>query len=94
MVSTLRYRTFKDLRLSPTSATLFLLVCVGGVLVATQLHPSFVLVAYFSAYLVLGFVESGFHLRHRLVTRKVGATAAGAAVLDDEEEDVDEQDYL
>jgi CDP-diacylglycerol--serine O-phosphatidyltransferase len=106
MVSTVRYRTFKDLRLSRRSATVFMFVVVGGVLIATQLHPAYVLVAYFSTYLLLGLIESALLLRRNLIARKVvpvAAAAAPAAVIaanaldddDDEDEDeVEEQEYL
>lgn len=90
MVSTVRYRTFKDLKLSPRSATVFLAICVGGVLIATKLHPSFILVAYFSLYLLFGLVESGFLLRKHLVTRR--ATAGAAAALEEEDEEEEEED--
>jgi CDP-diacylglycerol--serine O-phosphatidyltransferase len=91
MVSTIRYRTFKDLRLSRRSASAFMLLCAAGVLIATQLHPAYVLVAYFGAYLLLGFVESGVLLRKHLVDRKLAAVAH-AAVLSAEEDDDDEDD--
>jgi CDP-diacylglycerol---serine O-phosphatidyltransferase len=110
MVSTVRYRTFKDLRLSKRSATVFMFVIGGGVLIATQLHPAYVLVAYFSTYLLLGLVESGVLLRNHLVARKAAPAgvvasvaaapvAAAAADGDDDEDDeedgdVDEQEYL
>jgi CDP-diacylglycerol---serine O-phosphatidyltransferase len=67
--------------------------------IATQLHPAYVLVAYFTAYLVLGLVESVLSLRHRL-TRKVPAGATSAALLaaeeaeEEAEDNEDEQDYL
>ncbi len=95
MVSTVRYRTFKDVRLSRKSAIVFGLVCVAGVVIATQLHPAFVLAAYFSAYLVLGLVESALQLGRRLGgAARVGGT--GAVIADDteEEEEEDEQDFL
>jgi len=100
MVSTVRYRTFKDLRLSKKSASIFMLVLGGGLVIATQLHPAYVLVAYFSTYLVLGLLESAFLLRRRLVAAKVGIAVGSAALLDDDEDDAeeapsrDEQDYL
>lgn len=100
MVSTVRYRTFKDLRLSTRSASIFMLMCAGAVVIATQLHPAYILVAYFSLYLAFGLVESGVLLRRHLVAKKVPAGAAAAAADeddDDEEEgdgDLDEQDYL
>jgi CDP-diacylglycerol--serine O-phosphatidyltransferase len=97
MVSWIRYRTFKDLRFSRRSATAFMALCVAGVLIATQLHPAYVLVAYFAAYLVLGFVESGVLLRSYLATRKLASSSnetviAAAGDEDDDEEDEDEDD--
>ncbi|MBF5043707.1 CDP-diacylglycerol--serine O-phosphatidyltransferase [Aggregicoccus sp. 17bor-14] len=100
MVSTVRYRTFKDLRLSRTSAMVFMLVLGGGLVIATQLHPAYVLVAYFSTYLALGLIESIFLLRSHLVSRRMagGAAAGGAAALladdadDGEDEDPDDED--
>lgn len=95
MVSTVRYRTFKDLRLSRRSATVFMFVVAGGVLIATQLHPAYVLVAYFSAYLVFGLIESGILLRNHLAARKA-AGAPETEVLEEEEEEggVDEEEFL
>jgi CDP-diacylglycerol---serine O-phosphatidyltransferase len=87
MVSTVRYRTFKDIRLSPKSASVFMLICVGAVLIATQLHPAYILVGYFSLYLALGLVESGVLLQKRLVARK-------SVLEDDDEPDVEEEDFL
>jgi CDP-diacylglycerol--serine O-phosphatidyltransferase len=103
MVSTVRYRTFKDVRLNPKSITVFLLISALGVVIATRFHPAFVLVVYFTGYLVLGMVETAFSLGSRMRGRRM-ATAGEAALLDDaddEEEDeeeegdeVDEEDYL
>jgi CDP-diacylglycerol--serine O-phosphatidyltransferase len=105
MVSTVRYRTFKDLRLSRRSATVFTLFCAAGVVISIKLHPAFVPAAYFSVYLVMGLVESAVLLARKVATAGAGAgTAAGAMpreeedeLAEDEEEgseDVDEQDYL
>lgn len=96
MVSTVRYRTFKDVRLNRISVTVFLAITAVGVLIATRIHPAFVLVVYFTGYLLLGMLESAFSLRHRLAARKV----AGAAALledddvEDEDEDEEEDDAL
>jgi CDP-diacylglycerol--serine O-phosphatidyltransferase len=91
MVSTVRYRTFKDLRLSKKSALIFMLVVAGGLAIGIQLRPAYVLVAYSSAYLAMGLIESAFLVRKRLVARKVGAGVAAAAMLDEDEE-VEEDD--
>ncbi|MBI3181776.1 MAG: CDP-diacylglycerol--serine O-phosphatidyltransferase [Myxococcales bacterium] len=95
MVSTVRYRTFKDLQLSTKSATAFMVVVAGGVVVATQLHPAFVLLAYFSVYLAFGLVESVFLLRRHLLARKAAPAPSESEEEEDEEpSDVDEQEYL
>ncbi|NMO15868.1 CDP-diacylglycerol--serine O-phosphatidyltransferase [Pyxidicoccus fallax] len=90
MVSTVRYRTFKDARPSRKSALALMLVVLGGVVIATRFHPAWVLVACCGAYLMLGLVESAVQVRSRLVARKVAPGAAAvavAAVIDDEDED-------
>lgn len=98
MVSTVRYRTFKDLRLSRRSATVFMFILAGGVVIATQLHPAWVLVAYFSLYLLSGMIESVVLLGRHLKERRAAAAALAATVDDDDEEDeeddVDEQEVL
>ncbi len=100
MVSTVRYRTFKDVRLSKKSASIFMLICATGVVIATQLHPAYVLLAYFSMYLVLGIIESGVLLKNHLAARKLAASTAAGTLLSSEEDededanDVDEQDFL
>jgi CDP-diacylglycerol--serine O-phosphatidyltransferase len=105
MVSTVRYRTFKDLRPSAGSAGVFSLFCLGGVLIATQLHPAFVPAAYFSVYLVMGLAETGVMLVRKVAAgaAAAGGTAAlpGQAAEEDEDDSgegaaasVDEQDFL
>jgi CDP-diacylglycerol--serine O-phosphatidyltransferase len=95
MVSTVRYRTFKDTRPNRRSALVFMLMVVGGVVIATRFHPAWLLVACCGAYLAMGLVESAVGVRSRLVARKVKVAAgavAVAAVIDDEEEDEDDEE--
>jgi CDP-diacylglycerol--serine O-phosphatidyltransferase len=91
MVSTVRYRTFKNARPNRRSALVFMLMVLGGVVIATQFHPAWVLVACCGAYLALGLVESAVQVRSHLVSRKVAAGAvaavAVASVIDDEDEE-------
>ncbi|HZN91828.1 MAG TPA: CDP-diacylglycerol--serine O-phosphatidyltransferase [Myxococcales bacterium] len=106
MVSTVRYRTFKDVRLSKKSATAFALFCAVGVAIAVLLHPAFVPAAYLSLYLVVGLVESAVLLARKLATAGAAGAAAAPPVEREEEDelaeeeeesadsDVDEQDYL
>lgn len=93
MVSTVPYRTFKHVRPNRKSIAVFLGLCTVSVLVATLLHPAFILAALFCAYLAMGLVESALVLGRRLAASRVGG---GAAVLDadEDEDDIDEQDFL
>ncbi len=81
MVSNVRYRTFKDLRLNWRSVSIFLAIILAGVLVAVLTSAAaYVLVAYFVAYLALGFVEGLISIVRRRVR-----TGTDRAVRDEEE---------
>jgi len=58
MVSTIRYRTFKDLHLSTKSLAVFLFLSAAGFAVGIATRASFVLVVYMAAYIALGIAES------------------------------------
>jgi CDP-diacylglycerol---serine O-phosphatidyltransferase len=58
MVSTVRYRTFKDLHLSAKSLTVFAFISVAGVAVGIATRASFVLVVYMAAYIAMGLAEA------------------------------------
>jgi CDP-diacylglycerol--serine O-phosphatidyltransferase len=58
MVSTVRYRTFKDVHLSARSLMVFTFLTVAGLAVAIATRASFVLVVYTAAYIALGIAES------------------------------------
>ncbi|MCC6332622.1 MAG: CDP-diacylglycerol--serine O-phosphatidyltransferase [Myxococcales bacterium] len=97
MVSTVRYRTFKDVKPSPKTAALLVGILAAGVTIAAVSHPAWVLVAYFGLYLLSGLVESAFMLRRYFAEKR--ATASLADVIDEDEEDdgeppVDEQEVL
>ena len=95
MVSTVRYRTFKDVKPSPRILLLLGGVAGVGVFVGTQIHPAYVLVAYFVLYLVSGLGESALLLWRWLLDRKA---ASLADVVDEDEDpsddDVDNQEVL
>ena len=92
MVSTVRYRTFKKLRLSPRSALVLFVVLASGVVIGTRFHPAYVLVAYSFTYLAFGLVESALLVRNHLVSRR--AAGASVAVLESDEDDEDDEDGL
>src|SRR5262249_215630 len=65
MISNVRYRSFKDVKLSRKS----LLVASGFLLVfgivATRMRPTFALVAFLAAYLAFGLIERALSCRSR-----------------------------
>ncbi|MFT3914507.1 MAG: CDP-diacylglycerol--serine O-phosphatidyltransferase [Anaeromyxobacteraceae bacterium] len=58
MVSTVRYRTFKDVHLSAKSLTIFAFMCVAGVAVGMATRASFVLLVFVAAYVAMGLAEA------------------------------------
>jgi CDP-diacylglycerol--serine O-phosphatidyltransferase len=58
MVSTVRYRTFKDVHLSPKSLAVFGFLCLAGVAVGVATRASFALLVYVTAYVAMGLAES------------------------------------
>jgi CDP-diacylglycerol--serine O-phosphatidyltransferase len=58
MVSTVRYRTFKDVHLSTKSFAVFTFLCVAGLVVAIVTRASFVLPVYAAAYIAMGLAEA------------------------------------
>ena len=98
MVSTVRYRTFKDVKPNPKSAAVLLGVIVTGVVVGVLSHPAWVLVTYFGLYLLSGLVESALMLRKFLFERRAAATAIADVIDEDEDEtekdDVEDEEVL
>ncbi|MEI7704463.1 MAG: CDP-diacylglycerol--serine O-phosphatidyltransferase [Deltaproteobacteria bacterium] len=60
MVSTVRYRTFKDVRLGPKSLAIFAFLVAAAVVVGFATRPAFVLLVFAGAYILMGLVESIF----------------------------------
>jgi CDP-diacylglycerol---serine O-phosphatidyltransferase len=89
MVSTVRYRTFKDVRFNARTATVLVAMLVTGITVAALTHPAWVLVTFFGLYMLSGLLESAVLLGRHLATRK--ATSIGA-VLDDDDDAIDSED--
>ena len=72
MVSTVRFRSFKDTRLSARSALLVAFVVASSVLIGTQLRPALVLVWVLMSYVALGVVETLWAFWRRDGDRKDG----------------------
>ena len=89
MVSTVRYRTFKDLRLTRKSMTGICGILLVGLGVGLTWHPAWALVVYFSAYLLFGLFES-FMLWAGCLGRKAalqGCVEMDEAALDEQDAD-------
>jgi CDP-diacylglycerol--serine O-phosphatidyltransferase len=76
MVSTIRYRTFKEAGLNSRTLLIFLAVIAVGVGVAIRGRPSLVLLVYFSCYILLGLGEELFFGRRRRAAARAAAEAA------------------
>jgi CDP-diacylglycerol--serine O-phosphatidyltransferase len=98
MVSTVRYRTFKDARPNAKSLSIAVAVIAAGVVIGVLAHPAWVLVGYFGLYLLSGLVESALMLRRNLALKR--AEALGDVLDEDEDEedaaadDVKDQEVL
>lgn len=80
MVSTIRYRTFKEAGLNPRTALALLLVIGVGVVIALTGKVQLVLLVYFTVYVLLGIAEEA------VFGRKRRAAAAAAPVVAEAEE--------
>lgn len=90
MVSTVRYRTFKDAKPNPKTAAVLLAIIITGVVIGVISHPAWVLVAYFGLYLISGLVESILMLR-KFLHQKRAAGASLADVIDEDEAEGEEE---
>ncbi len=98
MVSTVRYRTFKDAKPNARTFAILLAVIATGVVIGVISHPAWVLVAYFGLYLLSGLIESALMLRKHLVGRAAASASLADVIDEDEDEDgedaVDDQEVL
>jgi CDP-diacylglycerol--serine O-phosphatidyltransferase len=96
MVSTVRYRSFKEIRLSARSIVAFLVLVAGGLAIGIATRASFVLVVYMAAYLAMGIAESIFEKARTLDRSRlplaVRAELDADEALEPEPEDVVEGD--
>jgi CDP-diacylglycerol--serine O-phosphatidyltransferase len=73
MVSTIRYRTFKEAGLNARTLIIFLALIAVGVGVAIRGRPSLVLLVYFSCYILLGLGEELLFGRRRRAAARAAA---------------------
>lgn len=66
MVSTIKFRSFKDVRWGPRSIVLVLGAVGSAAAIAVALHPAFALVWMLAGYVAIGVVEAVLDLSRRL----------------------------
>jgi CDP-diacylglycerol---serine O-phosphatidyltransferase len=76
MVSTIRFRSFKDLKLNARTVGLVLFAVASSAIVSLQTKPAFVLVWLLSFYVIIGLVETVVALPRDLARRRREAAAA------------------
>jgi CDP-diacylglycerol--serine O-phosphatidyltransferase len=96
MVSTIRYRTFKDVHFSPKSLAILGFLCVAGIAVGIATQASFVMVIYIGAYIAMGLAEAIFFrqagARAVELPPAVRAELAADEALEPDDDDVDGED--
>lgn len=96
MVSTIRYRTFKDVHLSARSLLVFAFLVMAGVAVGAATRASFVLVIYMAAYIALGPAEWLLSLGrphpHPALPPQVRAELEADEALEPDDEEPDAED--
>lgn len=73
MVSTIRFRSFKDLKLNARTIGLVLFAAFSSVVVSLKTKPAFVLVWLLGFYVVIGVVETAVSLPGDLARRRQAA---------------------
>lgn len=91
MISTVRYRTFKTVRLDRRGALTLLFLASTAVLVTLQYRASLTLLAFATLYVVSGIVEQLVFFRRRRAERRAAATLAGSTAIIDGDDDDDEE---
>ena len=65
MVSNIRYRTFKNLKISKYSIAAILLISISTALIGTVYNNAFAMLTLFSAYVMMGLVEEVVFFKKR-----------------------------
>jgi CDP-diacylglycerol--serine O-phosphatidyltransferase len=79
MVSTIRYRTFKDLRPTKKSITITFLISVVFLTVSEQMKPEVALAFFFLGYICFGLLEEVIFFRKRREERAAARLARAQA---------------
>lgn len=94
MISRVRFRSFKDLRITRRTLAVIFLLLVVSVIIVWRLRASFIFVFLTSTYLTLGLTEEVLlNLRDQRRRRRERKLAAGQ-LEDPEEEEMDDDDEV
>lgn len=85
MVSTVSFRSFKDIRLSWRSVSFVVLTVASSAVVAVAFHPSFALVWLIVGYVAIALVETTIDISRRAARLAAGKRATDEAAAQEEE---------
>ncbi|MDQ3033848.1 MAG: CDP-diacylglycerol--serine O-phosphatidyltransferase [Myxococcota bacterium] len=85
MVSTVSFRSFKDIRLSWRSVSFVVLTVASSAVVAVVFHPSFALVWLIVGYVAIAVVETTIDISRRAARLAAGKRAPADAAAQEEE---------
>jgi CDP-diacylglycerol---serine O-phosphatidyltransferase len=74
MVSTVRFRSFKDLRINAISVVLVVVVVGGSAAVGYVYSPAYILIALLLTYVLFGFIEAIFTWPRRRREKRAAST--------------------
>jgi CDP-diacylglycerol--serine O-phosphatidyltransferase len=96
MISRIRFRSFKDLRLTRKTLGALFLIVAGSLLIAFKLRTSFIFVTLMSAYLTLGLTEEVLlYAAERRRRRREARVAAGEKPApEDEEQTIEDAEVI
>ncbi|HEY8077213.1 MAG TPA: CDP-diacylglycerol--serine O-phosphatidyltransferase [Labilithrix sp.] len=80
MVSTIRFRSFKDLKLNARTVGLVLFAVASSAIISLQAKPEFVLVWLLSFYVLIGVVETLIIVPRDLIRRRREAAAERTSI--------------
>ena len=96
MISRVRFRSFKDVRVTRKSLAVFFLMVVGSIIITMKLHASFIFLTLMSCYLALGLTEEVIlYAAERRRRRREAKLAAGQALApEDVEHSIEDVEVL
>jgi CDP-diacylglycerol--serine O-phosphatidyltransferase len=88
MVSTVKYHSFKKFKLKARGLLILAGVLASGVVVANRVGPSYILVSYFSAYILVGLGEELlFHNKRKALLAPASSTTHAPLMIEADDED-------